>query len=162
MTDQREIEQRLWKELKGSPFVMLGLDGARDGATQPMTAFFDDESGPLWFYAAVGNSLVDAVETGGSRAILTYAAKGHDLFASIHGQLHVDTDPAVIDRFWNANVAAWYEQGRDDPKIRLLRLDTDSAKIWLASSPLAIPLISKLLGRDPKAASKDQVAEVTL
>ena len=38
MADSQEIEEKFWSELKSSPFVMLGIEGARDGATQPMTA----------------------------------------------------------------------------------------------------------------------------
>ena len=43
MADDREIEEKFWSELKGSPFVMLGVEGTRDGATQPMTANFEDQ-----------------------------------------------------------------------------------------------------------------------
>ena len=43
MADDREIEEKFWEELKHSPFIMLGIEGARDGATQPMTANFEDQ-----------------------------------------------------------------------------------------------------------------------
>ena len=42
MADDREIEDKFWKALKHSPFIMLGVEGARDGATQPMTVIFED------------------------------------------------------------------------------------------------------------------------
>ncbi len=60
---------------------------------------------------------------GNDRAIATFASRGHDLFAAVHGRLSVDTDRAVVDRLWNRFVAAWYEGGKDDPKLALLRLD---------------------------------------
>jgi general stress protein 26 len=52
----------------------------------------------------------------GDRAIATFASKGHDLFATLHGSVSLDNDRAVIDRLWNRFVAAWYEGGKDDPK----------------------------------------------
>ena len=57
----------------------------------------------------------------GQRTIATFTSKGHDLFATVHGRLSLDNDRAVIDRLWNCYVAAWYERGKDDPKLALLR-----------------------------------------
>lgn len=62
--------------------------------------------------------------------VATFASKGRDLFAAVHGTIRVDTDRAVIDRLWNRFVAAWFEGGKEDPKRTLLRLDPDSAQIW--------------------------------
>jgi general stress protein 26 len=161
MADDAQIEARFWKELRASPFVMLGLDGARDGHTQPMTAQIDgDDSGPIYFFTTNDNSLVAALGTS-HRAIVTFTGKGHDLFASVHGDLSVDNDPATIDRLWNAHVEAWYEGGKSDPKLTLLRLDTERAMIWLGGSSIGAAL-TRLFGKDPKDSYKDKIAEVTL
>jgi len=161
MPADAEIKEKFWKALKSDMTVMLGLDGARDGNTQPMTAQIEgDEGGPIWFFAADDNSLIDAMGTT-HRAIVTFADKGHDLFASISGDLSVDTDRAVVERLWNPFVAAWYDGGKDDPKLRLLRLDAERAKIWLNGSSFGAAL-DLLLRRDPKETYKDKVAEVGL
>ena len=160
MPDNTEIEAKFWKALKSDMTVMLGLDGARDGYAQPMTAQMEnDEGGPIWFFTAKDNSLIEALGQS-HRAIAAFADKGHHLFASISGELSVDTDPAVIDRLWNPFVAAWFE-GKDDPRLALLRLDPDSAKIWLNATPLGAA-IEWLLHRDPKESYEDKVAEVSL
>ncbi len=79
----------------------------------------------------------------------------------MHGGLTLDNNPATIDRLWNRYVAAWFEGGKSDPKLALLRLDAERAEIWLdASSVLAG--IKMLLGVDPKSDYKDKVAEVSL
>ena len=95
------------------------------------------------------------------RAIATFASKGHDLFATIHGRLSLDNDGAVIDRLWNRYVAAWYEGGKDDPKLALLRLDPERAEIWGDASSF-VAGIKMLIGIDPKQDYKDKVAEVSL
>jgi general stress protein 26 len=97
----------------------------------------------------------------GSRAIATFSAKDHDLFAAVHGTIAMDNNRAVIDRLWNRYVAAWYEGGKDDSKLALLRLDAERAEIWLEGSSL-IAGIKMLFGSDPKQEFKDNVAEVTL
>ncbi len=161
MTSDADIEARFWKELKASPFVMLGLDGTHDSHIRPMTVHLAEEAtGPLWFFTAKDNGLVQTLKES-HRAIATYVSKGHDLFASIHGDLQLDNDLATIDRLWNSQVAAWFEHGREDPKLALLRLDTEKAEIWLGETMIGAA-ITRLLGRDPKEANKDKVAKVTL
>ena len=66
-----------------------------------------------------------------------------------------------MERLWNPFVAAWFEGGKDDPKLALLRFDPDNAKIWLNATPLGAA-IEWLLRRDPKESYQDKVAEVAL
>jgi len=162
MSTPQELEAKLWKALESDRTVMLGLDGAEDGHTRPMTAQVENERGPLWFFTAKDNALVQALARGGGdRAIATFASKGHDLFATFHGRLSVDTDPAVVDRLWNRFVAAWYPGGKTDPTLALLRLDAERAEIWLDGSSL-VAGAKMLLGIDPRKSYKDKVAQVPL
>jgi len=157
-----EIEEKFWKALKSDMTVMLGVQGADDGHTRPMTAQMEEEaSGPIWFFTATDNGLVRQIADGETRAIATFASKGHDLFATIHGTLRVDTDRAVVDRLWNRFVAAWYEGGKDDPKLALLRLEPESAEVWLNGSSL-VAGVRMLMGADPKKSYRDNVAQVDL
>jgi len=96
-----------------------------------------------------------------NRAIATFASKGHDLFATLHGSLSLESDRAVVDRLWNRLVAAWYEGRKDDPKLALLRLDAERAEIWLDESCFFAG-VKTLLGIDPKAAYRDKIAELGL
>jgi general stress protein 26 len=68
---------------------------------------------------------------------------------------------ATIDKLWNRFIAAWFEGGKDDPKLALLRLDAERAEIWVDASSL-VAGIKLLLGADPKKDYKDKVAEVEL
>lgn len=155
-----ELEARFWKALKSDMTVMLGLAGVAEGHTRPMTAQLDGERGPIWFFASRDNALVSKLGKK-KRAVATFASKGHDLFAAVHGDLSVDEDRETIDRLWNRFVAAWFEGGKDDPKLRLLRLDPDEAEIWRDGSSL-VAGIRLLLGADPKERYKENVAKVRL
>lgn len=161
MSTPQELEHAFWKALKSDRTMMLGLEGVEDGHTRPMTAMIEgDAGGPIWFFTATDNAMVQQL-SGGHRAIAAFAAKDHDLFASVRGTLHRDDDRAVIDRLWNPFIAAWYEGGKDDPKLALLRLDADQAEIWQNGSSLLAGL-KLLLGRDPKRDYADHVAKVDL
>ena len=56
--------------------------------------------------------------------------------------------------------AAWFE-GKDDPKLLLLRFDADHAHIWLNENS-AFAGIRIMLGRDPKKDYQRKVADVNL
>ncbi len=159
MTTPQELERKLWKALSSDRTLMLGVDGVEDGHSRPMTACVEGESGPIWFFTGQPNAVVDNLSHG-RRAIAAFISKGHDLFASIHGNLVVDTDRAVIDRLWNPFIAAWFE-GKDDPNLVLLRFDTEQAQVWLNENNL-LAGVKLLLGIDPKKDYADKVAEVDL
>jgi general stress protein 26 len=158
--NEAEIKSKFWKALKSDRTMFLGLAEGEDGHARPMTAQTeDDEGGPIWFFTSTDNHLAKQI-TPGARAMAHFASKGHDVWATVHGTLSTTQDRATIDRLWNPYVAAWYE-GKDDPKISLIRLDAENAEIWIDASSI-VAGIKMLIGIDPKQDYKDNVAEVAL
>ncbi len=172
MATDAEIRSKFWKALKSDMTMFLGMAEGEDGHARPMTAQLEDElykdgeySGPIWFFTSTEGSLYRAVqqaELAGEtpRAMAHFASKGHDVWATVHGTLSTTRDHATIDRLWNRFVAAWYE-GKDDPKIALVRLDAEDAEIWIDASSL-VAGIKMLFGIDPKKNYEGKVAEVKL
>ncbi len=83
------------------------------------------------------------------------------MFATVQGNLTVDNDRAVIDRLWNSFIAAWFKGGKSDPKLALLRFDTERAEIWENEFSL-VAGFKLMMGIDPKEDYRDKVAEVSL
>jgi len=139
---------------------MLSVEGIEEGNSQPMTALLEEgrHGGPIWIFSSKDVDLVRSLD-GEKSAVAHFASKGHDLFATVHGRVTPDNDRAAIDRMWNKFIAAWYEGGKDDPKLQLLRFDPDHAQVWLNEHSL-VAGIKLLLGQDPKKEYKDKVAEV--
>ncbi|MGX9146684.1 pyridoxamine 5'-phosphate oxidase family protein [Mesorhizobium sp. 128a] len=159
MPTPAELEAKFWKSLKSDMTMMIGLDGSKV-IPRPMTAQIENQNGPIWFFTATDTELVQGLKDCAS-ATATFTSKGHDLFATVQGKLFLNNNPVVIDRLWNRFVAAWFEGGRDDPKLALLRFDPTNAEIWLDSSSVTAG-IKMLLGFDPKEEYKDKVAKVSL
>jgi general stress protein 26 len=126
-----EIREAMWKAMAASPYVMLGLDGDHRHF-EPMYAVLDEDAdSEFWFYTKRDNRVA-----AGGAATVQVVAKGHDLFASIRGTLTEESDPAVIDRYWSKPVEAWYDQGRNDPSLLMLRFDLKDAEIWETDTSL--------------------------
>ena len=160
MSDDAKIKAKFWKALKSDRTMFLGLAEGDDGHARPMTAQTEnDEGGPIWFFTSTDNALYGQIGAT-SRAMAHFVSKGHDVWATVHGDLSTTQDRAIIDRLWNPFVAAWYD-GKDDPKIALIRLDAEKAEIWIDASSIVAGL-KMLIGIDPKEDYKDKVAEVVL
>jgi general stress protein 26 len=158
MTDTRELETRFWKHLGDDRTLMLGADGI---APRPMTAIAEDDRAPLWFFTSSETDLGRHLDASpGVDAVASFAAKDHALFAMLTGRLVADNDRAVIDRLWNPFIAAWFT-GKDDPKLRLLRMDATEAHVWLNENSM-LAGIKLLLGSDPKKDYKDKAGDVDL
>lgn len=162
MPTPQELEAKLWAALRSDMTVMLGLANRSDHLLRPMTVQIDGEAdhGPLWIFSARDTALVEAL-SGNHDAFISFASKGHALFATIGGRLTLDNDKAVIDRLWNRFVAAWYEQGKDDPKLALLRFDVEEAEVWEDEWSL-LAGIKLLLGVDPKKDYANKTARMKL
>jgi general stress protein 26 len=161
MTTPADLEKAFWKHLKSDRIVMISTKGA---APRPMAALLDD-SAHIWFFTASDTDLFASLGQGEAAApvpsLLTFQAKGQDLWASITGQLSRHSDPAKIDELWSPMVAAWFEDGRDDPKLRLLRFDPAEAEIWEDASTL-VAGVKSLLGQDPGEDAEDHKAELRM
>lgn len=167
---ETKLRNAFWDKLASDRTVMLGLKGVEDDRTRPMTAQVDDPgedgSGPIYFFASRDEGVGESVLVGTSdRAVATFASKGHDLFAHIHGTLHPSNDRGAIDRLWNPIVASWYKDGKDDPNLLLLRFDVERADIWEASafSTLKAAAMKMMFDIDPGDRLKNEhQAEVKL
>ena len=162
MGKEAEIAEKFWKALRSDRTVMLGLAGVDEGHAQPMTAIVEHEqtAPQIWFFSSQQVDLVKALGPG-KPAMAHFASKGHDLFATVHGILFPHHDRSTIDRLWNSFIAAWYEGGKTDPDLQLLRFQPERAQIWLNEKSVFAG-IKLMLGRDPKKEYKDKVAEVEL
>lgn len=160
MSTPQELEQKFWQALKGDRTLMLGVDGFEDGHSRPMTAIIEGEaSGPIWFFTGKPNAVIEHLSQQ-RRAIAAFSSKGHDLFASIHGNLVIDNHPAVIDRLWNPYIAAWFN-GKEDPNLVLLRFDAEHAQVWLNENNF-LAGVKLMLGVDPTKDYQDKVADIDL
>ena len=171
LDNDARLTKAFWKAIDDSPFMMLGLEGVEDDQTRPMSAQVDvpedgdeDDGGQIYFFASKSDGVGRSVKSA-NRAVATFSAKDHTLFAHVHGSLTPSSDRAVIERLWNPFVAAWYKDGKEDADLLLLRFDTERATLWEAdkgSTPKAAAL-KALFNVDPgKEPSRDHKADVTL
>jgi general stress protein 26 len=127
MSDRTAVERRLWDEIERHQIGMLGVVGS--STPQPMTAFVEQEREEIWFFTRSDTDL--ARQAGEGRAAM-FVFQQKEVQACISGELSVQHDPARIAKYWNAVVAAWYPQGKDDPRLTMMRLECRDAEVWIS------------------------------
>lgn len=150
---EAELQERLWKEVEKARYGMLGLVGRTPAQHfQPMTAFCEPDSGQIWFFSRTDTDLAQAIADG-AEAMFVVQAKDQGFQACVRGRLTQQLDRDRMQKYWGPVVAAWYPEGKDDPRLTMLRLDLADAQVWLSeTNPLAFGFqIAKanMTGREP-------------
>lgn len=111
---------------------MLGLTAGGDGF-QPMTHFPDAASGTIWFISSTDTAMVQSLGLG-EDAEYVVISDDHDVHISLRGKLFQLHDEAKLDALWSPFVSAWFEGGREDPRIALLRFDPEVGDVWASDT----------------------------
>ena len=120
-----KLKQQFWRALADSPYLFLELTGRSDTAV-PMSPQLDkDANSAIWFFTHTKSAFANL-----GPVTATFQGKGHDMFARFDGTLVRETSQDRFDQFWNNFVAAWYDEGKNDPDLLFLRMDLGNAEIW--------------------------------
>lgn len=131
--DREAAEKRLWSEIEKHHTGMLGIVDGEPQHFQPMTAFAEPEAGRIWFYTRTDTDMAsDAAQP--RQAMFILMSNDRELQACIAGELVQQLDREKLDRWWNAHVAAWYPEGKDDPRLTMLCMQCHDARIWLSEA----------------------------
>lgn len=132
--DQAAVQTRLWDEIEKHSIGMLGLVSAEPRHFQPMTAFLERDSNQIWFFTYRDTELAEAAAAGAQAMFVHQRDK--ELYACIGGRLQQAHDPERINRYWNPVVSAWYPEGKDDPRLTMLRFDCADGEVWVQDAGL--------------------------
>ncbi|PJE33038.1 hypothetical protein PSM7751_00469 [Pseudooceanicola marinus] len=110
--------------------VTAGMLMTGDDHHIPMSHYADAEEGVIWFITAKGTAADQAaIEKRNVNYLI--ADSGAKLYADVRGTLHEVNKPGKLDELWSRAAGAWFEDGRDDPDVRLLCLRPTHAEVWL-------------------------------
>lgn len=119
---------QLWTKLDTISTCMLGVTGSGQHP-QPMTIFPETKTGIIWIISSKDTDLVQAIGQG-AEAVCTVQSGSGDYHASLIGAIEQTTNAKKLDALWSYGVAAWFEHGRDDPDICLLKYIPREAAVW--------------------------------
>jgi len=95
----------------------------------PMSRQEIDEEGNIW-YLFSSESETHAHLMHDPKVTITFAHVGNYQFLSVNGKAEVSRDQHRIEKYWNKFVEVWFDKGKQDPRIRVMKVTPEEAHYW--------------------------------
>ena len=133
---ETDPKAQFWEEADKVKAGMLKIEGSGHHS-QPMSPQLDPDAGKVWFFISTDADLAQSVKAGHDKAHFTVTGEDHDYWACVSGKMAENKDPAKVEEFWSPMVAAWFEGGKDDPKMTLYEMTLSDGQVWSATDSSA-------------------------
>lgn len=95
----------------------------------PMSRQEVDEDGSIWYLFSVESETYKNLQVNNKISVL-FSHVGDYEFLSINGIAEITEDKERIEKYWNKFVEVWFEKGKEDPNIRILKVSVEDAHYW--------------------------------
>ncbi|WP_316822976.1 pyridoxamine 5'-phosphate oxidase family protein [Pedobacter gandavensis] len=95
----------------------------------PMSRQEVDDEGNLWFLFSSESETYKNLLVSNQISVL-YADISNYNFLSINGVAEVTKDQVRIEKYWNKMMEGWFEKGKEDPVIRILKVIPSEGHYW--------------------------------
>ena len=122
----KDLKGEFWNRISK---VQAGMLATKDSRPVPMSPYADRDENAIWFITAQGTDL-DKAAQGGELANLCVSDPSANIYANVNGAVRLVDNPEKLDELWNVVAGAWFEDGRDDKDVRLVRMTPSDAEVW--------------------------------
>jgi general stress protein 26 len=136
------------KELAGKTdtcFFCTGISTGKPITVRPMAVQKKDEQGNFWFLSA-GDSHKNRDIEQDSHVQLLFQGSAHSDFLSIYGLATISVDRVLIKELWEPIMKTWFTGGVDDPRITVIKVQTQQAYYWDNKHGDAVSLVKMAVG----------------
>jgi general stress protein 26 len=136
------------KELVGKAetcFFCTGPKTTGSVGARPMAVQQVDDAGNLWFLSANDSHKNEELERDSS-VTLYLQGSPHSDFMVLHGSATLSRDRAKIDELWEPIIKTWFTEGKDDPRITVIRVAPNDGYYWDTKHGTAVAGVKMLVG----------------
>jgi general stress protein 26 len=119
--------RELMKGIDIAMFTTVDEDGTL--RSRPMGTQEAEFDGDLWFITSVDTAKVPEIRRE-KQVNVSYADPGGHRYVSVSGKATVIDDKAKVDEFWSPIYKAYFPEGKDDPKLRVIKVSVEKAEYW--------------------------------
>lgn len=126
-------------------FFCTGIANGKPISARPMSAQKIDDDGNFWFLSASDSHKNAEIEKD-NKVQLFFQGSAHSDFLSIYGTATISTDKALIKELWEPLIKTWFTEGVDDPRITVIKVDTQEGYYWDNKHGNAIAFVKMAAG----------------
>ncbi|WP_317230499.1 pyridoxamine 5'-phosphate oxidase family protein [Clavibacter sp. MX14-G9D] len=160
--DDQADRERVAELIKGARIALLTTVNAHGQlVSRPLASQERDFDGDLWFFTKDPSDKTTEIRANDQVNVSLQTGDG---FLSIAGTAEVTRDRGRIDELWSAGAEAWFEGGKEDPSVALVRVHADAAEYWYQDTPKPVALIkyakAVVTGERPKDVGEHGTVEL--
>ena len=95
----------------------------------PMSRQEVDEEGNIWYLFSSESDTFKNLQASNKVSVLFSQPSDYN-FLNINGTATISEDRERIDKYWNKFVEGWFEKGKEDSRIRILKITVEDAHYW--------------------------------
>ena len=85
--------------------------------------------GDLWFASECDSGKAEEI-LANPYVNVAYSAPARDIYVSVAGRASLVRDREKIEQLWSPRMELYFQGGKDDPNLCLIRVEADSAEYW--------------------------------
>ncbi len=121
-------------------FFCSGIKTGLPFSTRPMSEQLVDEDGSIWFLSRKDSGKNAEIADDPFVQLLFQAGK-HSGFISIYGLAKIIDDQEKIDELWQPMFKVWFEKGKNDPMITLIKVEPSEGYYWDTKNGSAVAFL---------------------
>lgn len=109
-------------------------------SARPMSCNEVDDHGDMWFISnAKSNKNFEIKQD--DKVQLFFSKIGDSQYLSVFGHASIYTDKSQIEQHWTPIAKAWFEEGKDDPDVSVIKVTPSDAYYWDTKDGKAIAFL---------------------
>jgi general stress protein 26 len=129
----------------GSCFFCTRITTGTAFDTRPMAPQQVDDQGNFWFLSANDSHKNEELQQDPATQLLFQGSSYSD-FLSLYGKSTVSTDKQKIDELWDPSLKVWFTEGKDDPRITVIKFTPSEGYYWDTKHNMAVALAKRTYG----------------
>jgi general stress protein 26 len=110
-------------------FFCSNIKTGQPFSTRPMSQQKVDERGDIWFVSSKDSNKDQEIDTDPFVQLL-FQTSAHSGFLSVYGVAEIYHDRSKIEELWTPLMKTWFQEGKDDPRISVIRVTPTQAYYW--------------------------------
>jgi general stress protein 26 len=120
------------KELVGDINICLFCTNLKtgDGSTsRPMSAIKVCDQGNIWFFSEKNSAKNKEIEQD-NVVRLFFSSPSKNSYLVVNGEASISSDKTKIEELWTPAAKIWFNEGKDDPRISVIKVKPSGCYYW--------------------------------
>ena len=105
------------------------LDENHDLTSRPMFTSSVDDEGNVWFFTNEFSEKINEVSKD-NLVHLIYSHPAKNIYVDVKGTCSLIIDKKKMEELWQPELKSWFPQELEDPKLCLVKVETETAHFW--------------------------------